>query len=516
MKPAFSYDTMPYPSKFFLQTHPDRLATIGTIFGMNAPNVKTCRVLELGCGNGSNLIAHGFNLPTAEFVGIDLAETHIIEGKQAVAQLNLKNVELLQGDVTEMSVAEYGKFDYIIAHGLFSWIPDFVREKVLMLYREMLTENGIGYISYNALPGARLREMVRDMMRFHTSEISDPLEKVGSAISFLSLLSENTTEKKTFKPVLENELERHFRHDAADIFHDDLGDFYQPFYFHEFAELLKENDLQFLSEAEFHALSTNSFPPDVREFLAQINDVIKREQYADFFRGRVFRQTLFCRAETRLNRQIAPEILDNFLVSSSLRPASASFSAISPNVEKFVGAKGVGIEINHPLTKAALSILGDIWGCAAAFPELLEKAKKMLENENSNFEDFSAQADTTRAILFQIISGTDLIELHLFQPDANTKASEKPKINELARWQLNQANNVSTLLGLDLKIEDEVSRRLLYLMDGTRSAEDLLRDMTEFIERGEEIEDKQDLLNNLESWISDSIAQFAKLGIFEK
>lgn len=509
MKPAFSYDTMPYPSKFFLQTHPDRLATIGTLFGMNAPDVKTCRILELGCGNGSNLIAHGFNLPTAHFVGIDLAETHIIEGKQAAADLNLKNVELLQGDVTEMSVEEFGKFDYIIAHGLFSWIPEFVQAKVLSLYREMLTENGIGYISYNALPGARLREMVRDMMRFHTEDISDPLEKVGSAISFLSLLAENTTEKKTFKPVLENELERHFRHDAADIFHDDLGDFYQPFYFQEFAELLKENDLQFLSEAEFHAMSTNSFPPDVREFLAQINDIIKREQYADFFRGRVFRQTLFCRAEVELNRQTAPEILDKFLVSSSLRPASASFSAASPNVEKFVGAKGVGIEINHPLTKAALSMVGEIWGRAAAFPELLEKA-----NEDLKLEDFEAQADTTRAILFQIISGTDLIELHLFQPEGNTKASKKPKINELARWQLGQANNVSTLLGLDLKIEDEVSRRLLYLMDGTRGADDLLKDMTEFIETTEEIEDKQDLLNNLESWISDSIAQLAKLGMF--
>lgn len=514
MEEVFSYDTMPYPSKFFLQTHPDRLATIATLFGINPPKIENCRVLELGCGNGSNLIAHGFNLPTAEFIGIDLSETHIIEGNKAVSELNLKNVKLLQGDVTEMSVEEYGKFDYIIAHGLFSWVPEFVREKVLNLYREMLTENGVGYISYNAFPGAHLREMMRNIMRFHTSEIDEPLEKVGSAISFLSLLTENVSDKKIIKLVFESELERHFKHDASDIFHDDLADVYRPFYFHEFADLLAENNLQFVSEAEFHAMSISSFSPEVREFINEIDDVIKREQYLDFFRGRVFRQTLFCRAEVELNRQIAPEILDKFLVSSSLRPTSEKVEIGSPKVEKFVGAKGVGIEINHPLTKAALSYLGEIWGRTIAFPELLEKAKKILENEDFKIDNFEDQSDTTRAIFFQIFSGTDLIELHLYKFEANTEAGEKPKVNDLALWQISQANNISTPLNLDLQIDDEVSRHLLELMDGTRNKEDLLKEITEFIKTNDEIEDKQDLINNLESWISDSIKQLAKLGTF--
>lgn len=514
MEEVFSYDTMPYPSKFFLQTHPDRLATIATLFGMNPPNVENCRVLELGCGNGSNLIAHGFNLPAAEFVGIDLAETHIVEGNKAVSELDLKNVKLFQGDVTEMSVEEYGKFDYIIAHGLFSWVPEFVREKVLNLYREMLTENGVGYISYNAFPGAHLRDMVRNIMRFHTGEINEPLEKVGSAISFLSLLAENVNEKKTIKPIFESELERHFRHDASDIFHDDLADFYRPFYFHEFASLLAENDLQFLSEAEFHAMSSNAFSPEVREFVGQIEDVVKREQYLDFFRGRVFRQTLFCHAEIELNRQIAPEILDKFLVSSSLRPSSENAEIASSKVEKFVGSKGIGIEINHPLTKAALSYLGEIWGRTIAFSELLEIAKNLLEEQGFAVEDFETQSDTTRAIFFQLFSGTDLVELHLYKFEANTVASEKPKVNELARWQIHQANNISTLLNLDLQIDDEVSRHLLELMDGTRNQKDLLKEMTEFIETNDEIEDKQELLNDLEDWISDSIKQLAKLGTF--
>lgn len=511
MEEIFSYETMPYPSKFFLQTHPDRLAVTATLFGMNPPEIENCRVLELGCGNGSNLIAHGFNLPDAEFVGVDLAEVHIDEGKKIVEKLNLENVKLVQMDVTKMSVEEFGKFDYIIAHGLFSWIPEFVRDKVLQLCREMLTENGVGYISYNAYPGAHLREMVRNMMRFHTEVISEPVEKVGSAISFLSFLTENNAGNKNYKSVLESELERHFRHETSDIFHDDLADIYRPFYFHEFACLLKENDLQYLAEAEFHAMSTNNLPPDLRDFLAQIDDVIKREQYLDFFRGRVFRQTLFCRREITLNRQIAPESLDKFMVSSALRPLTENYEIASAKTVKFVDAKGVGIEIDHPLTKAALVHLGEIWGRAIGFPELLELAGKKIEN----LEDFENESATTRAIFYRIFSGTDVIKLHLFQPKANTEAGEKPKINRLSGLQIMQANNVSTLLNLDLQIDDEISRRLIILMDGTRNKQDLFTEMSIFVETSDEIDDKQDFLNNLENWLDDSIRQLAKLGLFE-
>lgn len=511
MENTFSYETMPYPSKFFLQTHPDRLAVLATLFGMNPPQIENCRILELGCGNGSNLIAHGFNLPKAEFVGVDLAKVHIAEGKEIVKKLNLENIKLFQMDVTKMSVEEFGKFDYIIAHGLFSWIPEFVREKVLQIYREMLTENGVGYISYNAFPGAHLRDMTRNMMRFHTAEISEPLEKVGSAISFLSLLTENNAGNKSYKTVLEGELERHFKHETSDIFHDDLADVYRPFYFHEFAALLAANDLQYLSEAEFHAMSVNNFPPDVRDFLSTIDDVIKREQYLDFFRGRVFRQTLFCRKEIELNRQITPEILNNFLVSSALHPVAENAEIDSTKAVKFVGAKGIGLEIDHPLTKAALVHLGKIWGRAISFSELLEIAKQMI----GNVEDFQKESTTTRAIFYQIFSNTDFIELHLFQPQANTEAGEKPKINDLSRLQMQQANNVSTLLNLDLQIDDEVSRRLLELLDGTRNNGQLLKEMTSFIETNDEIDDKQDLLNNLENWLDDSIRQLAKLGMFD-
>ena len=516
MKEIFSYDVMPYPSKFFLQTHPDRLAVLATLFGMTPAKVENCRVLELGCGNGSNLISHAFNLPDAKFVGVDLAENHIADAKRAGAELDLKNVEFYQMDVMDMSVEKFGKFDYVIAHGLFSWVPDFVRDKVLALSHEVLNESGVGYISYNAFPGAHHRQMVQKMMRFHARHFEEPLEKVGKAVSFLAFLGENATEKEIFAPVLQSELKRHFEHDAADIFHDDLSDLNVAFYFHEFAELLRKNNLQYLAEAELHAMGTQSLSSEAREFIESLDDVVEREQYLDFFRGRIFRQTLFCREEIELNRHPEPPLLSKFRLASSIRALGENPELATPKREKFVGLKGTGIEIDHPLTKAALVILGEIWGRAIAFSELLQKAKERLENAGFTTENWDEQFYISSAILMQICRGTALIELHLFQPEALTEASDKPKVNRLAAWQLPQANNVLTRLNLDIKIEDEVSRHLLEICDGTRGREDLLHEMRGFIEQNEDLEDKETLLKDLPEWLDESLMQLAKLGMFEK
>ncbi|MDQ6786869.1 MAG: class I SAM-dependent methyltransferase [Acidobacteriota bacterium] len=514
MKTAFSYEAMPYPSKFFRQTNPDRLASVATLFGMNPAAVESCRFLELGCGNGSNLLTHAFNLPRARFVGVDLSENHIAFAKDAARELDISNTEFHRLDVMEMSADEFGEFDFIVAHGLYSWIPQMVREKVLSLYRQMLAPEGVGYISYNAYPGGHQREMARNILQFHTKNISDPTEKVGGAISFLGFLTENATETKIYRPILQQELKRHFEHGTADIFHDDLAEVYQPFYFHEIAAQLEKNDLQFLSEAEIQAMSIYGFAPEVQKFLTSFDDVIEREQYLDFLRGRLFRQTLVCRAEIQLNRAPVPSALDKFLLASSIQPHSENLDLTKNKAERFVGDKGFGIEIDHPLTKAALVRLGRIWGQSESFPELLQAARQMLEEQNLPIEDWTTETDTARAILFQICNSTDLIEFYLHKlPDA-IETSEKPKINKLARWQLRYADNVSTLLNKDLKIDDQVSRQLLELLDGTHNRADLLRGLTKFIKTSDEIDDKQEILDDLPDWLETSISGLARIGMF--
>jgi len=135
------YDEVAYPSLPISHTHPDRLATVGLHFGMRPAPVERCRVLELGCSSGANLLAMAVGLPESEFVGVDLAAKPIARGKAVVEALGLKNLTLRQADLLEMA-PDYGEFDYIIAHGLYTWVPAEVRDKILAICKASLSPRG--------------------------------------------------------------------------------------------------------------------------------------------------------------------------------------------------------------------------------------------------------------------------------------------------------------------------------------------------------------------------------------
>lgn len=515
MTDDFSYDRLPYPSKFFVQTFPDRLATQATLFGMDPPAVETCRVLELGCGNGSNLIAQAYIMPNATFVGVDLGIGHIDDAKAAAAELGLTNVEFRQMDVMEMSEADFGKFDYITAHGLFSWIPDVVRERTLGLFAELLASNGVGYMSYSAYPGAHEREIAQRAMRFASRNISEPTEKVAKALSFLKFAAENTPNRGTFQQTLANELKRHAVHAAADVFHDDLSDLNTPFYFHQFADMLGEHGLQFLAEAELHAMGTNDLSAAARNFVDSLDDAVEREQYLDLLRGRAFRQTLFVHRSADLERDLEPSIVDRFLIASSMRPAGAEPDLASAKVERFVGPKGTGIELDLPLAKTAIAKLGTVWGRALPFGELVEDSKRKLSEAGFAADDWESQIEIVRKIVLQIALASNMIELHVYQPTAETAASSMPRISRLARWQMKNAANVLTQFGLDMKIEDRVSRHLLQLLDGTRSRNAVFDELGKFIRSAHDIEGKHEILRTLPEWLDASLGDLARIGMFE-
>ncbi|MBV8140463.1 MAG: class I SAM-dependent methyltransferase, partial [Verrucomicrobia bacterium] len=186
------YDEVLYPAAVFPQTHPNRLATVAFLRGMQPAPIHRCRVLELGCGVGANIIGMAFQLPTSEFIGLDLAQRPIASGQASVIELDLRNVSLHAMDLCDANPERFGRFDFIIAHGLYSWVPQPVRERILAICREMLNPQGVAYISYNAYPGNHLRDLVRGMMRFHTAGFEDPVDKVGQARGLLKFLAEST------------------------------------------------------------------------------------------------------------------------------------------------------------------------------------------------------------------------------------------------------------------------------------------------------------------------------------
>ena len=105
------YDALLYPGKPFINTHPGRLATLAWLHGMQPAPVSRCRVLELGCGDGGNLIPMAYQSPDSQFIGIDLSRRSIAAGNERLAGLGLSNISLLHLDVMDIG-ADFGVFDY--------------------------------------------------------------------------------------------------------------------------------------------------------------------------------------------------------------------------------------------------------------------------------------------------------------------------------------------------------------------------------------------------------------------
>jgi len=150
------YDELRYPGRFYPQASIERMATLATLYGMDPPPVQSCRVLELGCGEGGHLLPLAHAFPDSEFVGVDLSEVSIDRARNAAAQLGLEKVHFEAGDLGAFR-ADADTFDYIIAHGVFSWIPPAIQEKLLEVCSRRLAPRGVAYISYNTYPAGHLR-----------------------------------------------------------------------------------------------------------------------------------------------------------------------------------------------------------------------------------------------------------------------------------------------------------------------------------------------------------------------
>ncbi len=503
MSENFTYDEVPYPSFTFPQTHPDNLAVAAKLYGMNPAKIENCRVLELGCGDGSNLNSIAYTLPESRLIGVDLSAQHIADAKTAAAEINLPNVEFHALDVLKIDAETFGKFDYIIAHGLFSWVPDSVRAKIWRIYSELLTENGVGYISYNAFPGCHLRNLTREMMRFHVREIDEPFKKVDESLKFIGFLSENADNKSVYRQLLGQEFSSISERTPENIFHDDLSEINQPFYFTDFIREAGSNDLQFLAEAEFSASQTFQLPPEARKMLANLGgDVIKTEQYLDFIKGRRFRQTLLCHRSINLERQISPEILREFYLSSAVKPVSPEVNLSPKIIETFASPKNITFQIDHALTKSALIYLGEIAPESLQFNDLMREAGRVLDQQRiaSTAEDVEAAA----AMLFQLFSA-NFVKLHLAAPLLTLDISECPKVSDFARWQAKRGKRVTTLSGLNLSLEDDFVRKMLVLLDGESSLETVLENLKAAFASNPAVIDEKSFKENL--------SQIAKNGL---
>ncbi|HEV2875171.1 MAG TPA: class I SAM-dependent methyltransferase [Thermoleophilaceae bacterium] len=488
---ASPYDVVPYPGHPFAQTHPDRLAALGTLFRIGPPPVDGCRVLELGCGDGGNLVPMAMALPGARFLGIDASERAIARGRALVAALGLTNARLEVAAIEELELAA-DRFDYAIAHGVYSWVGEPVRDRLLELCRSVLSERGIAYVSYNALSGARLSGALRDMLMFHTAGLDDPVDRIEQARALLRLLVGSWSDEHEFGAIMRRQGERLLERSDETLFHDELAAINHPVYFHEFVAHAARHGLQYLAEADFFEMQTGVVPEALSDELLRVEDPILREQYLDFVKGRTFRQTLLCRAELALDRSPQPLVVETLAVSSPAQPTG------DPDGEgrvTFEGPTGSTLKTDHPLVAKGLERIARSWPGAVWVRELIPQ---------------QASEDDRAAIcgaLLRCYAG-NLVQLHAKPPAVSTSVGDRPEASPLARHQARSGEMVTNLRHASVRLEDDLGRRLVVLLDGTRDRAELLRELRAFL-----LETGRQEPHDLESGLERSLQGLAGLAL---
>lgn len=490
------YDQFPYRGRPCSESHPSRLYAAAVLLGLSpAPaKVEGCRVLELGCGDGSNLLSIAESLPASSCLGIDLAARHIATAQADAATLGIKNVRFRQGDILALAGEELGQFDYIIAHGLYSWVPRPVQDRLLALCKQLLTPGGVAFISYNVLPGWRVHSILRDFMMFHTREQTAPADRLRGARQALTLFHElgksSSGEMLRFvteyAEVFQNHLDSLGEWADSLLLYDALTPSNTPVYFSTFAGHIQEHGLQYLAEADFQMPMPGVLPAEVLEKISDhLKSQVDLEQYIDFYRMRMFRQSLLCHAEAELPGSIDAAAVAELYVSALAQPEGA-VEPTDTSMAVFKSPRDKSLNTNHPLTKAAMLHLIESWPRAVPFAELVEAATARLRGRGKPTQDSAARSAVTLGLnlVRAFAHGPGLIFLHAFAPEVATMATAKPLTRAMARLQARRGHEVTNAFHDNIGLP-KLALQILALLDGSRDPAALCRELRPQVQRGE-------------------------------
>jgi SAM-dependent methyltransferase len=462
---ADSYAEVPYPTAPIRCTHPEILAVVGALSGLRAAPVDRCRVLEIGCGDGGNLLPMATGLPGAEFVGVEPSGPALDRATSAAEALGARNVTFVQRSVESLDEG-LGSFDYILTHGVFSWVPPDLQEKILEASRRLLRPDGLAYVSYNTYPGWHARGMIREMMLYHVRNEPSPRARVAGARELLGRLSDavgatekggqSATDLAAFGSLLRHERDMLSRHPDAYFYHEHLERVNLPLYFHEFVGRAARHGLTYVSEALYSSSQPVAYPASVADVVRSLaKDPMEVQQVLDFASNRAFRQSVLCRDD----RTPGPDgtAVRSFHVSSPLRSVAAG-----AREETFAVPWGWTLTTGDPALRAALAQLGARWPAPIPFDALGPGLEVSL------LDAFAR----------------GMIEFQAAPPRFTTSTDGRPAASPLARLQSLSGSIVTNLRHEQVSL-DELSRSWLPFLDGSRTGQELIDLLSSLSDEGQ-------------------------------
>lgn len=484
---AGRYDAIPYVTLPHPLTHPDRLASAATFLGIDAPEVARARVLEVGCGDGSNIIPMAAALPGATFVGCDLSTRALSEGRKTIEALGLANVRLVEEDLRALS-PEHGDFDYVVAHGVYSWVPAEVRDGLFALAQSRLAPTGVMFVSYNALPGSRVRQVAWDVLHRHVDHLEDPRARLAEARKLSGMIAAGRSYHASDDAV-RAEFRAIAQSSDSELCHDTLGVPNDPVYFRDFHAHAARFVLRYLGEADLHSMSAAALSPEARKELSAL-DPVSREEALDFIRLRRFRQSLLCRTEARINPVPLAERIRAMHVSADRSLMQTIASGKLPDVVKQFDPANNG---DGPVRML--------------FEMIAQRAPQALSVAAIRNAIGSQPLPRPLDALIGDAYVSNFIVLHAHPPAVAALPGERPRAPALARLEAAAGDALTSLFHTRVRIPDSNARKLVSLLDGTRDRAALVADIN-----GPAFAFQRDAAG---AFVDQALAQLARMGLLE-
>lgn len=469
------YDALPYPGRPVPTAHPDHLGVLAQLFGVPTAPADRCRVLELGCGEGGNLIPVAEVYPEAEFVGVDLSSHQIERGAAAISELGLTNIELRHLDLLDFDDS-FGRFDYIVCHGVFSWVPPPIQSKILDICRDNAAPGCVSYISYNTYPGWYSRGLLRKLMLEGVDVGWSLTDQVAVAREILTNLMYDVDAESSFGSQLRGLAEAVLREGDAYIAHEYLAPINDPMYHREFVARAAAHGLRWLGDQR---VSAN--PSLLGHALLSVDpgDPV-RQEYNDVVSDGSFRGAVLCRADAMLRPELVPLRLREFRVSTSL---------IAPktlDLEDGVPAAFTGLDVrDNTITlesdaaamKAALKHLARTTG-SLSFAELVDAVESDLARRIPKSVDWDVAALLTKDLhALRAFHANEAVEFLSAPYEFTRELSERPRVSDWARREASLGTKVTNRKNLQVDVSDPIRRFLVQRLDGTRTVEDLVAEV---------------------------------------
>jgi SAM-dependent methyltransferase len=468
------YDTLPYPGYSFPEMHLSRLAAIGRLHGLESADPRGARILELGCGSGINLLAMAQLFPEASFKGVDVSGAHIARALEAVKATGISNISFLQEDLLSMEKDPDG-YDYILCHGVYSWVPDHVRDAIRRIIRDCLKPSGIALVSYNCRPGWDFRGALRGMMMLHAGEEGSIVDRVARARDLVRYLVAEVPESTPYGRYLREESAYLEGRDDAYVAHDILEPENRPLYFRDFMREASAYGLSYLGDARYSVTMEEELRPDFSHVISKTeSDRLERGQSLDFVRMRMFRSTLLCHSDINIFETADSSKIGGLQVFSRILPKQAYAVGVPAVV---TGSDGMDIPLPHHMAALLFTRVAELGVIPMEGNDLINEVFQRLEKLPETDDRSRWRQDLERLILQGYRKG--LLDLLVAFPSVPTVKSgyEFPRTLPLARWQSEQGIPVS---GMDLSLfrPDDLTRKVITLCDGTRGRDELITILT--------------------------------------